>query len=825
MARFAWLATALVMVGCDCSAGSSVPCCDGEAGTVDAGTVDAGSDAHCAVQDAACDGGSICPDGGCVAPPCELRACLTALRDDAGVCVYTPVTDGIACEDGDACTDGDQCEAGACIGTGVTSEPATRGVAMSFGAEPIRDWMEGLAAFVADDRIVFLESTGSSRSHLSLVRVDDSGIVRLSEAESRVPFVSVNRSIIYWGRDAVTHVLSMGAERFVVVTGHRSAVNTGMEVFSFANDALESLAFTPLPGAFDSAAFTIDGAAAREDALFVCGTVGLEQRLRAYTLDDTTSLFSLAGDTVQTIEGCNALALSPDGNLLYVAAAGGYRVYDVRDPTNFAVPASGHWVTFSGHYLDDIEVSADHVVVSVTEEAGDLGNAFLFSAAGTLVGPLAPPAGTDAVPFGIAMAGSDLFVEWYARGTSTYVAAFHDLDAPGPPVLAQQTFQEGRGPETQVTPVARGDLAVLQPTRRVMRLDRGSDTLEERTGPAHGSMRTLLAGAVGEVLAFGPASTQRVDITDPDAPVVVAGGVIPSLANDDNQLLLAAPGTPAALVSPRPSASAGLEQHYQRERFTLVDGSVMPPVALGRAYVDGPSDGAVFGFRAGRLFQVIPQGTQLHVRRFQSAAVAGLANEAWPVDLQATLPGVDLPSYPNVRLQAVGVSESGEDVLIVASRWTQAIQFVRTLTWLRVTQDGMSILAEASFPSDMFPWAIDIAFVNGGAIVVGSNSIARISVDGATLRLDVMRPMSGVTMYQRILDANDERILVTRHDWAQTNGMWRHIWAVDTIGVLDLSTSFTYDTPDEVQSVLVRGTSLYFGMSAGLLVATPACGP
>jgi hypothetical protein len=38
-------------------------------------------------------------------------------------------------------------------------------------------------------------------------------------------------------------------------------------------------------------------------------------------------------------------------------------------------------------------------------------------------------------------------------------------------------------------------------------------------------------------------------------------------------------------------------------------------------------------------------------------------------------------------------------------------------------------------------------------------------------------------------------------------------------------TSFSYDTPDEVQSIRTAGTSLYFGMNTGLLVATPACGP
>lgn len=49
--------------------------------------------------------------------------------------------------------------------------------------------------------------------------------------------------------------------------------------------------------------------------------------------------------------------------------------------------------------------------------------------------------------------------------------------------------------------------------------------------------------------------------------------------------------------------------------------------------------------------------------------------------------------------------------------------------------------------------------------------------------------------------------------------------AVDVIDATDLETSFRYDTPDEAESMRAAGTFVYFGMNAGILVGTPACGP
>jgi hypothetical protein len=770
---------------------------------------------------AACGGGAISELD--AMPPDDVDAAVPAdagpdappdAQHDAAPIVPPCPTDGVGCDDGDACTRDDQCQAGACTGTPFASVQAVHGAVTTYGAEPIEDWMEGAATFVADDRILFLESTKRTSSRLSLVRVGADGLVRLDEAESRVPYQVRLRTVIYWGKEASTYVVPMGADRFVVVGSLLLGSVAGMEVFGFAGDVLESRGFTPLPSFDDILAMDLQGAVAHDEVLYLCGAGSLQlgRKLRAYQLDEVSSMFTLAAEIDVPSGGCNELALSPDGTRLFLAANGGYRVYDVTDPTRFVVPAEGHVVRIPDHFIEDIEVGEDHVVAMTAQVAGELDDAFLFDRAGTPAGVIA----MNGTPFGMALLGDRLFVESFDGQTLS--VAFHDLATPGAPEIARRTFHQLDYPDTAVQPAARGDLVALQPWRRVLRAD-----LDEVTGPAHGSARTLVARADTELLAFGPQSWQRLDVESEDTPAITAGGMVAEIRGGEHELLVPAAGAVPVLGSPHSIAWHGFEQTLPRERFALYDATTTPPTRLGRGTVDGPREGAGFGFGHGLLFQVMPEGNDLLVRRYAAAELAGLDGQSWRIHLTARVGATS----PRGRFKAAQVSRGGDQLLVSTIRaGGMPSSFEIVVTWIEVSTNTMTVVAEGVFPTSQFPFVIDGLFTGEGAILLGNDRLARVSRDGSTLALEVTRDRGAGSsaLYQRILGTAGGRLLVTRHDWKRPeNAQPEHVWFVDAIDPADLSTAWSIATPDEVLSIVSVGEHTYLAMNAGVLVVTPAC--
>ncbi|MBW2702642.1 MAG: hypothetical protein JRF33_17620, partial [Deltaproteobacteria bacterium] len=120
------------VLGCgDSDSGDDVECIrdtDCEAGQIcrNAHCVDEG-DPCLMVQ---CDPGYRCQDGACVpVDPCSTMTCEDPPGDadcyvspgtcSAGVCSYSALSDGAACDDGDACSSADVCTAGYCAGAPI----------------------------------------------------------------------------------------------------------------------------------------------------------------------------------------------------------------------------------------------------------------------------------------------------------------------------------------------------------------------------------------------------------------------------------------------------------------------------------------------------------------------------------------------------------------------------------------------------------------------------------------------------------------------------------------------------------------------------------
>ncbi|HVJ17587.1 MAG TPA: hypothetical protein VM686_19325, partial [Polyangiaceae bacterium] len=565
--------------------------------------------------------------------PCELPCpsqgpCFSAHRDAACDCVHEPLDDDTACDDGDACTEGDTCQAAACVGVPRTQSAGLRGELTSFGAAPRMEawpyWLQGSAAFLDDERLVFLERGNYEQSRIHLVEVDGDGLTRVDEATTQVSYFADLASAGWldsWYRPT-THVVALSETRFVVLGAQRYAWGLGqhgMEVFDAEGETLTSRGYVAFPPAQEEM-LTVVGVAARDETLWLCGHydgIGIPT-VRAYTLVqggggelefvETDRLDSGAG-------GCAALALSDDGDTLFAGAHGGIRVFDVSD-REFLDEQSP--IVLEDRYIEDVQVSAEHLVAlsaSLDVEQTQDGVLVLSSNDHSLLYNLELD-DPNALPFGVALSEQRLFVEWRLPGQEdvsqpNFVVTLHELDSGEAAPSAEWTMRENCCGAEFFGPVratARGDLAVLQPWRRVVRAAAGGDELSAVSGPEHGSFRTVLRGGANVVTAAGPYSSHRVDISDPDAPVIVSGSTNLPASSADLQLVVPSPGAPPELVNPRGQYLQPRLQREEREHFSIFDGSSVPFQPLGSFWIDSPYefdwDGPAFDVGGGMLFQV-----------------------------------------------------------------------------------------------------------------------------------------------------------------------------------------------------------------------------
>jgi hypothetical protein len=735
-------------------------------------------------------------------PPCPTRACVTSARDESGGCVDTPVADGTACDDGDACTAGDGCQAGACSGTAIAQEGAVHGQVSTFGGEPLFWRLEGAASFVADDRAVFLESNSMSGGQLTLVAVDDGGLTRLDEADSSLAFSFHLNSVVYWSDEPLTYVLPMGPERFVVFASDPNSLRAGMQLFGFAGDALELRGTTPLPSLDFQATMTAVGAAANDQALYACGQIGYERRLRTYLLDEATQTFALTDDQPVRSGGCTELAMSPDGTRLYMAANGGYRVYDVTDP---ATPVHEQVVIVKDHYLGDIAVGDDHVAVVSAGVAGDLDAALVFDRAGTLLGPVHAPAAGQR-PFGLAVDGDRLFVQWTGGGPS--LLAVHDLaDVAGQP-LAVTTLTDGV-PGTTISPRARAGRVLLQPWRRAFQ----GDGLEELTGLGHGSLRTLVSSPDGTLLGLGATSRHVVDVTDPDHPALASGGALTGPAHIGFELL------GARVVTPTTDGWDGFVQEQNRETFRLLDAT---GTAVGAGTVDGQRVNAAFAYGAHGLFQVLFERGDLRVRRYVTDDLIGRPHTPWPIQLDRQVRGVDIPNHPRGWNSGAAISASGEELIVLTLRISEdrpVAHFEYAASWLRIGQDDVTVLADGIG----MPNGADVVLMGDQAYVLNTDRVVRLRREGSKIVVAGTLEPDGNMLFRRILAVDGDRLLLARHAWVGEGETRRHRYSLDVVGAGDMSIRTVHEMPDEPLSVTIVGSRYYVGTNSGMVVVTPEC--
>ncbi len=803
-----------------------------------------------------CEPSSNC-SGDCRLLPCtDPGPCLVAERDENGDCVVHDADDGAPCEDGNACTVDDRCQGGVCSGDAIKQQPSLRGEVQTFGASPgMTSWTEGSAAFMSDDRLVFLESKSFTSSALGLVQVDSQGLNLLSTATSDAAYFYD----IGWVYRPLTHIVPLTKTDFAVVDGHDTSWTTprNIEIFEIDGDELVSHGVTAMP---DDGPLAY-GAAGREDTLWVCGPGELE----TYAFDATSKQLKLAERfALPPGEGCNALALAADGQTLFMATKG-VRVVDVSgdprpsDPANDQVPeicpagtqprdpsstAPETCTVLPSFTLSDVQVNEDYLAALSTDNVGDWGSALAVSMHdSTVIQAMDQETLPIAGPIGIALSGDRLFVEWSGRYSSdadwsSVHLALHPLGADSTLPLAHLPIRDdccGGGAWTLLSFVARGDFAVAQPWRRVAHFDPANQELAFVTGTAHGSLKALVPSSDTEVVAVGPIESHWIDLSDPDAPQIISGGMNLSPATGDFQLLTPGLGVAPRLANTPSGILERLEQKSPHERFSILDTSQAPQAAeLGSFWIEGES-GDLIAASHGQVFQLRDTANWgFQVRRYQASAGIGLDVQQLTPDLDVIVQGDPTPAYTLRGSGAFGVNDSGTELVIVERHYAAGYgSYIPVATWLSVGTNDVSVLAQAEFNAvnssvtdyDEVNSAQHILVVGDDALVVDYKFAARLHRTGTSIVQQAFHSMDAGPddlnpIIERILAFDGQRAALSVHHWTQTR---QSRYTVEVLDSSDLSTLASYDTSEEVQSMLTVGTQLVFGMNSAVSVATPYC--
>ena len=788
----------------------------GDASTEDAGTGDAGGPDAGEPDAGEPDAGE--PDGGGPdagepdAGAChDGNPCTAERLDESGRCVYPAAPDGTGCDDGEQCTAADRCVSGTCRGEPLSRPAATFGTLWSHGADPVEQGgppMEGLAESVSDDRILFGERLSGGGLSVSLVRVAPEGLVRLDQ---RTLDLHVERYLGSWDWSDrfTTFFVPLGPDR-VVIVGTRQR----LELLGLEGDRLTSLSRYALHPTGDS----IITGAGRGDRFWTCTgfevtgwRVGADHALS----QDPASSFQLPGGT------CRALALSPDGNTLWAATSVGLVPVDVSSASGAVVGTA----LFKTQAFFHVQARGAFVVAHELLRYGELGRIFVYRAA-DLSGTGTPSpvktfaplegAGRWERPLGFVMLDGELLVEWFRLSgpLRAYTVERHTLTAGGvSPVTGSLALREGEEVGLHLSPLmltGAGRHAVLQPWRRVLTLE-DAGAMRFRTGVHHGALERVRAAADGTLQAVGPFESHRVDLSDPEHPLLTTGGML--LPADTRRLRLAPPVSGPGPLELLTVPARGSNVHQEEGTAVLSclrpgAGALLEPAGQ----VGLPAGPAALASAKGQLFQfaLTSQGG-FRLRRFTLPAACTGAVLAPAAERTFTLDG------GAGRRTDWGFAVDGErsEVLLGEVRYEDFTKPARlSLHWSSWTGPEAAT-GTLSGTTDQFT---ALALAKGLALVIengrqvhllerqGTRIVTRKHVDLSQLPdpLDVRRILAfdGAVAYLALAVAP---------------------FGVVALDMDDLTVLARYPTPSAVRSLAFSGEWLVLGMNDALTVAAPAC--
>lgn len=733
-------------------------------------------------------------------PSCDDHDdCTLDLVDDRCVCTHRAAADETPCNDGNVCTANDFCQQSMCKGTAIQSSSAIVGQLKSYGYAP---GLQTLVAFPSEERAVFAQGR-----RLTLIGLEGDRASLLHDIAMGPTVTADAIGAMVWVNRPRTFLIPMLDHHLAI-----ASVDRGIDLFDLAGDKL-----TPTERyGFGPGQWQIKAATGRGSRLYACTAHELE----AWSVDAATSMIHRASELALPAQhACLGLSLSPDGATLYAATDSGLVRIDIS-PTDGAMAVAPS-IAREGNLVADVDVSEDYVAIfEIRDPISGHGDVVVLSAQSlevvTTISADPQPGGISATGFSL-LDGERLLVQLSSADPSTDSyrsnAVTLQLRPDGSPTELHRivTFDAHQSPYRAPSfhTVAKGTRAALEPMHQLVRIDPSNGVMTTTTAPHQGSFERVRAGDDHTIHVYGPGSRHRVDIADPTAPRLVAGGLLSPLTLEWLRFDFT-----------NPASAAMLSVDGDGKRFETPFASVMRVGSSGVADLFGSiaNDRASSTWHASgaNFYELSPSGTDdFRIRRFATSSVVQASG-------QTVTPNLDQPlaTLADTTLDRRGgalfsVDAINGDVAVLEQRSSSADNRIESIaSAFSATSDGF----ERRFSKSLglgFPTSV--AFSNGRLAAAISGGLVICDADGNANHVTFNESSSFEV--QDVLHL-DGRSLVLAVAWgAPTSSAGVLILRPD-----DLVEVARYTTSEGVTSYAEIDNHLVFGMPSTVAIATTTCG-
>ncbi|RYZ02408.1 MAG: hypothetical protein EOO73_31835 [Myxococcales bacterium] len=766
------------------STAGSAPAPGGEGGAAGAPTL------------ASCPAGALgfCDDG---------NSCTQDRCDPELGCIHEALADGAACDDGSVCTEQDSCVAGTCQGRSRSSLPALRGSVRSFGAflEGGPEY-QGLAAVLSSSRLIFAEPLALGFA-LRLVSAEDE-LQLLDETLTTVPLETRQAGNI--GDSTLgTHLVPLTESRFALVS-----TGWSIEIYDVVDDELKLSSQARL-----SHTNLIAGAAGFGEHLYLCGS-GLE------TFDVPLASAPVRVSSLEVPWPCNGLSLTPDHQRLYAATTRDIRQLSLTDP---ASPGLDDEIIEPAHYYTSVATDGSSIAALEDVFLQVTGDATLWDASNLRERRRFAYTDGVSIPLSIGFVGGGLQVvtQRTSGDRRTLVAELHSQNGSNADPIAELTLRAYSEPAADhvqgFATIGRpgASLSVVPPTRQVLRV--GAGKLEELHGVAQGNLSRVVAAGPSRVAVYGSSSTHLLDVSEPDVPRIVAGGLVSAGSTGPLWVTLGSDSAPPQPLSVEESRNA-IPNRTDFAVTQLEQTGEAAPRPVGSFALHGT--GAQHLFASGLLFSFSKADAGTELTTFELPRSAGSGAQLRPIETQV------LSLAPALaRTYAVDASKSA---LIVASSPDADRTHVQ-VSWLQRSDGQWHPRGELTLPTAFDrPNSADFLAVRGSTVALVSERNRRVDVleltkDGLAIRAtrDFEAEYTGPP-YESWdiwgIVGVDGNVVYLRSTFWDDDGSRARVLGLD---LASLKTVATYDLPEAVSSMAVSDGQLVFGSTSHVVLASPYC--
>lgn len=754
-----------------------------------------------------------CNDGN----DCTLDSC-----EPATGCQHVAIADGAACDDHDVCTQGDHCVAGGCIGAVSGKSAAVLGSLDTFGGFEELDTngsmpSQGLATMLTESLAVFAEPRDPG-TLLHLVEIESTD-VKLLDSVLTYGTIRYVSGLNHWSPYLATHLVALSGSRVALVaSGH------DIEIYDVVDSRLVLQAYRYLSQ--DSVSIVGD-AAGLGNRLWLLGT----SQLHGFDIASNGTITPL-GEAFSPLTTQDQIALSEDKATLYAGGQGGIVRIDVTDPLSPLIDTSPVIARVTERRPYQLEAVGKYLLLQEEVFLGTPGDVRLFRTSDWQEVARFPSSSvTDSAytaPTGATFVDGGLLLQRIQNANarpSKLVAELYTLDDQGVHLKDQFVYRDLAAIDNRLLwqplpPVARGTTVIVGPTRRVLTTRGG--VIKELKGLAQGSPMRVISAGPGQVLAFSSESTHYVDISDPHAPRIRAGGLLGQDAT--NLIRMSLPNTSRDEVSLLDVESRFWDLHSRWQRsggkvsqFTLKGDSA--PEAVGNFTLPGGDAHAASGDLLLRVTAVENGTWQLDT--FELPRVPRQGETLLPSETQTLAASTGAVTGTMVKVFA---DVASQNLILI----TKPLSGPTILDWFTRDSGAWKMTGTVAYPEGV---RRDVTLRGNTAVVAGPES----DFGGEGERIDVVRREAGqihvhamrelapsdLLTDAQLLDIDGDKVYVTMSERSADNSVSKVVISALSLDTLD--TVATYDTPQFPSSMTVVDGHLVFGAKTHLLVADPEC--